>query len=99
PPPPPATIDVKIASTPSGATLLRDGKPFGKTPFTGTLPQGDGEVTLVVKLAGYKDGKMVLRPDAPIDTSIKLEKKRAGGRPTGRPAGDDRDESVNPFAY
>jgi serine/threonine-protein kinase len=94
PPPQPAAVDVKIASTPSGATLLRDGKSIGTTPFVGTLPRGDGSVTLVVRLAGYKDGKMVLHPSAPIDTSIKLDKKKSGG---GGHHSDDRDQSVNPF--
>jgi eukaryotic-like serine/threonine-protein kinase len=95
-PPQPAIVDVKIASTPSGATLLRDGKSIGTTPYVGTLPQSDSTVTLVVRLAGHKDGKMVLHPSAPIDTSIKLEKKKGGG---GRPGGGDgdRDQSVNPF--
>jgi serine/threonine protein kinase len=90
-----ASIDAKIASTPPGATLLQNGKAIGKTPFTGSFPQGDGEITLVVKLSGYKDGKMVLRPSGPIDTSIKLEKKRGGGG--GGRTGEDRDQSVNPF--
>jgi serine/threonine protein kinase len=92
-PPQPAIVDVKIASTPAGATLLRDGKSIGTTPYVGTLPQGDGAVTLVVRLAGYKDGKMVLHPSAAIDTGIKLEKKKGGGGGHS----DDRDSSVNPF--
>ncbi len=101
PPPPPepiqASVPVTITSSPSGATLERDGQTLGTTPFTGTLPQSDGEVTLVVKLSGYKDGKMVLRPHKAIDTTIKLEKKKSGTRPARGRGGDDRDQSVNPF--
>ena len=95
-PPEPAvtTIEVKVDSTPEGASVVLAGKTLGETPYTGTLPRGDGEVTLVVKLAGHKDGKIVARTDAAIAGNVKLEKKKVGG---GGRGSDDRDQSVNPF--
>jgi hypothetical protein len=67
-----------------GARLL------GKTPFHGTLPRRSGELTLVIRLAGYLDKDLVVRGDRPIKERVKLV--RASG---SDPA--DRDKSVNPF--
>ncbi len=94
-----ASVTVTIDSVPRGASVILAGKVIGKTPFTGDVAQSDGEVRFDVQLAGYKDSKLVAPANAAITGTVKLEKKKTGGRPGGgKGTGDgDRDQSVNPF--
>ncbi len=88
----PATIDVSIDSVPAGAQVLRAGTVLGKTPFHGTLPRRDVDVTLVVRLAGYADKSVVVQTDRSVSEHVKLI------RPTPvHPPKANRDQSVNPF--
>jgi serine/threonine-protein kinase len=92
PPPavqPPATVVFAIDSAPSGAFVLIGGKIVGKTPYRGTLPRATASTTLALRLAGYTDQRVTVRPDHDLDEHIKLT--RAPPRP------HDRDRSVNPF--
>jgi len=52
--PPRTTID--IVSEPPGATMVRadDGGLIGVAPFTASLPKGEGELPVFVKLEGYQ---------------------------------------------
>jgi hypothetical protein len=52
--PPHTTID--IVSDPPGATMVRadDGGVLGVAPFTASLPKGEGELPVFVKLDGYQ---------------------------------------------
>jgi serine/threonine-protein kinase len=84
----PGTVDIAVDSVPSGAQVLRAGAVLGTTPFRGTLPRRDAAVTLVVRLAGYADKRVVVHPDHAVSERIKLV------RPAPRA---NRDQSVNPF--
>jgi len=68
------------------------GSVLGKTPFRGTLPHGERDLTLVVRLRGYSDRTIVVRPDQPISKTIKLV-----AIPKVQPP-RNRDYSVNPFS-
>jgi hypothetical protein len=93
-PGPPArpTIEVTIESAPPGAQLMLAGSVLGKTPFHGTLPRRNGELTLVIRLAGYADRSVVAHADQPISEHIKLVKLIPPRSSRG-----NRDQSVNPF--
>ena len=68
------------------------GTVLGKTPFHGTLPHRNGELTLLVRLAGYADRSVVVRADQLISERVKLVKQAPPRPPPG-----NRDQSVNPF--
>ncbi len=91
PAPAPRTVEVAIDSTPPGAAVLLAGAVLGKTPFRGTLPHGERDLTLVVRLRGHADRSIVVRPDRSISQRIKLV-----ASPRVQPP-RNRDYSVNPF--
>jgi serine/threonine-protein kinase len=86
----PATVELAIASTPSGAIILRDGVQLGVTPFHGTLPRGDAPVKLTLRKSGHKDKILTVIPASALDENIKLELRQ-------RSTQSNRDQSVNPF--
>ncbi len=68
---------VRLASTPPGATVIRNGKEIGKTPVTlQKIPAGDASVEL--ELAGYARTNYALnvRPDETADLNVKLTDER-----------------------
>ncbi len=72
-PPEPAKIKLQIASEPAGAELFRaDGTRVGKTPFTQELAPQAGKLSYVVRLKGYKDGRVELAGDKSGQTTVKL---------------------------
>jgi hypothetical protein len=83
---------VSVETVPAGAQILLGDTAFGKTPFHGTLPRRDGDVTLVVRLAGYVEKAVVVRADQSIDEHIKLV-----GAPPVPTSRVNRDQSINPF--
>jgi hypothetical protein len=89
---PAATVEASVDSVPEGAQVLLGGAVIGKTPFHGTLPRRDGDVTLVLRLAGYTDKSVVVRADHAVSEHIKLVRPAPG-----RPPKTNRDQSVNPF--
>ncbi len=89
----PRTVEVAIDSTPRGASVVVAGAVLGKTPFRGTLPHGERDVTIVVRLRGYADRSIVVRPDRSISQRIKLV---ANPPPRVQPP-RNRDYGVNPF--
>ena len=89
--PTPATVDVSVDSVPAGAQVLRAGTVLGKTPFHGTLPRRDGDVTLVIRMAGYADKTVVVHADHAVSEHLKLVRPAAAHPPR------NRDQSVNPF--
>jgi hypothetical protein len=90
--PPQERVDVTVESVPSGAQVVVAGKVLGKTPFHGTLPRRNGDVTVLVRLAGYVDRTVVVRAGQPLSEVIKLVKTAPPRPPRG-----NRDQSVNPF--
>jgi serine/threonine-protein kinase len=92
-PEPPRTVEVTIESVPPGATVLQAGTVLGKTPFRGTLASSERDTTLVVRLRGYLDKTIVVRPDKTISKRVNLIVIPQVHRPVPR----DRDYGVNPF--
>ncbi len=85
-------VSFSLDSTPPGAELVLDGRVLGKTPYRGALPRTARRLTLTLRLSGYKDRKLVVRPNGPIAEMLTLDEK------VQRPDDDDRDNSINPFA-
>jgi hypothetical protein len=84
-------VDVLVESTPPGAQLVLNGVVLGKTPYRGALPRRTAEAALVLRLAGYADKTITVRPDHEIRERIKLAK-------TVRNPIPERDQSLNPFS-
>lgn len=59
-----ATASWSIESEPQGAQVVRvsDGKLLGTTPWKGTQPEGDEPVAVRLRLAGYLDKVLTLKP-------------------------------------
>ncbi|HWO20935.1 MAG TPA: serine/threonine-protein kinase [Kofleriaceae bacterium] len=68
----PTTIKVELATVPAGATIVLDGTLLGQAPFSGTLPRAYREATLVFRLPGYAERRLVVRTDTPIKQIVKL---------------------------
>jgi eukaryotic-like serine/threonine-protein kinase len=69
------TVDVTVDSIPPGAQVVFEGTVLGTTPYHGTLPRGDREVRLELRLAGYADKLVVTRVSQPITERVKLVHK------------------------
>jgi serine/threonine-protein kinase len=86
--PPSATVTPKVAhrivSRPSGATVYRGGQriPAGTTPFLDEPPSSEGEVTYVLKLAGYRPEALVLPADRDDTREVVLTKIKVTPRPS-----------------
>jgi serine/threonine-protein kinase len=75
-PPPPVAISevlVTIESNP-GVDLLLDGKPLGRTPWSGTLPQGRKVFTLQNKSLGINSARAVTVKSEPVNETFTFEK-------------------------
>jgi len=68
PPPPvlPATVTVRVVTTPPGADVYLDSErdPRGKTPLALTMPRSSQNLRLVMKLRGYEPQTSDLTPDS-----------------------------------
>ena len=72
----PSKITIVVKSDPSGAEVLRaDGISLGKTPVTRELDRVDGELPLLVKLAGFKDVPIKLSTLHDGEQLVKLERR------------------------
>lgn len=85
-------VSLSLDSAPPGAELVLDGRVLGKTPYRGALPRTARRITLTLRLSGYKDRKLAVRPNGPIAEMINLNEK------VQRSDNDDRDNSIDPFA-
>jgi serine/threonine-protein kinase len=93
------TVDIAVDSSPPGAQVVVDGAVLGTTPYHGSLPRGDREARLVLRLTGYADKVVVVRASQPIAEHLTLVRKVPAplpAPPAGSPRGA-RDRSVNPF--
>jgi serine/threonine protein kinase len=71
--PPPATdYEVKLGTTPPGATVVMAGLELGKTPFPIKLREGQASQKIVLKLDGHEDYE--------LETSKLLQAALAGAR-------------------
>jgi len=75
--PAPLPAKVELASTPSGATVILDGKTRGKTPMTLELPKGT-EATVRFSLEGYrpKEQRVIADDDRTIDVRLRRRAPR-----------------------
>jgi tRNA A-37 threonylcarbamoyl transferase component Bud32 len=90
-------VAVVVDSAPAGATVLANGVALGATPLRTERPVQAEPVTLVVRLAGYRDATLRFAGDRSIDTTVVLERKpRAKPAATPRPK-SDADRAVNPY--
>ncbi len=92
------TVDVAVDSIPPGAQVLLGGTVLGTTPYHGTVPRGDREARLVLRLAGYTEKVVVARASQPIAEHVTLVRKvPAPSPPPAKDPKGPRDRSVNPF--
>ena len=88
-------VEMAVDSAPSRAEVLLGGAVQGITPFVGSVPRGDRDVKLVIRLAGYVDQTILVHPTAPIRERVTLARKPAIAVP--KRSTPERDRSFNPF--
>ncbi len=73
---PPATVLVRVQSSPSGASVLdqKDQSVLGITPLQKSYPQGKGSVGVTLRLAGYEDKPVAIALDGNSSTSVALDR-------------------------
>jgi hypothetical protein len=98
PVPAPAPVTIAIESDPAGADVVIDGEVKGQTPYQLTQAPAKGELKILVRRDGYKDGVVVVPGDQDARRTVALVKKKSGGKkPKPGGGGDNRNGSVNPF--
>ena len=80
---------LSVLSTPSGATVLVDGRALGVTPFTGDLALGQHRLQLHLPGYGAPGRELTLLPSAPQDLSVELNALPATPNPTQTPPKTD----------
>jgi serine/threonine-protein kinase len=75
----PATITIRVASTPSGAEVYRMPQRIwiGATPLAYPLDAAPGDVSLVLKLRGYRDQTIALPKDHDSNQTVTLVRIQA----------------------
>jgi eukaryotic-like serine/threonine-protein kinase len=68
------TVDIDVTSTPVGAEVFVDGALLGRTPYRGAIPRA-ARATLLLRLGGYSDTKVVVSAESPIRKDLALKKK------------------------
>ena len=87
----PPAVELAIDSIPAGAQVVLDGAVLGKTPYRGKISWPGDDLTLVVRLAGYVNKRVVAHTERSIHKTLTLV-RAARVLPPG-----DGDHSVNPF--
>ncbi|HVV88598.1 MAG TPA: protein kinase [Kofleriaceae bacterium] len=77
-PPAAATVDLDVRSSPSGASITIDGKSYGATPRTVSLPQGTAPVVIDLR-SGRLSARQRVVPDHAQTINLTLRGK--GGTP------------------
>jgi serine/threonine-protein kinase len=96
PEPAPARVRAAVDSVPPGAAVYRvsDGVRLGTTPFAREFDRSDGEIALVLKLAGFQDAPVALPASRDASETVTLERKRSRSSRTSR----DREPDAEPPA-
>jgi serine/threonine-protein kinase len=97
-PPPPAPVTFRVDSEPTGADVLRDGKPVGKTPLDTSLPPQSAKVAFVVALKGYKSSTVELPGDKGGDKKVVLVAEAAVSKPPEARAPEAKPSAIKPGA-
>ena len=75
----PSKIHIVVKSVPPGARVDNlDGVTLGVTPLTRELDRIDGELRLVVKLAGHRDAPITFATNRDGEQLVKLQRVKAG---------------------
>jgi len=79
---PAAQVQLTVTSLPPGADVYRasDGVRIGRTPFHRDFERSDGELELIVKLAGYRDARVVMSTGRDSSEVVKLVQLRTTTR-------------------
>jgi hypothetical protein len=75
PPPAPATVALRLETTPPGAAITLDGEPHGLTPMTIDLPPGPA-VHVELRRAGYATVRQDVARDRDRTLGFELRKRR-----------------------
>jgi len=81
----PERLQIKITSTPEGASVFRTDKgttPIGVTPYTFEVDKGSGSFYVELKLAGYQSVSMPVKPDMNKEIPLTLQKEPEVAAPT-----------------
>jgi hypothetical protein len=84
----PAAARVRIESTPTGATVRRDGEALGKTPLEVGVPRGE-LLAVRIEKRGYKDHHLSVVVDGDRQFRIALEKHPQPTKPAQPQAPDE----------
>ena len=93
-------VTLAIDSIPRGATVFRatDHVKLGKTPFEHRYERIDGEMTFVVKLAGYGDERITLKTNADASATARLVRPvRGRAHPIPTPAAETGETVLDPY--
>jgi serine/threonine-protein kinase len=74
PPPEPARVKVRVTSKPPRAEVWWEAVPKGKTPLELEFPKGEERIELTLKLAGYKDARVLVIPTEDQQIPAKLDR-------------------------
>jgi serine/threonine protein kinase len=78
------TIELKVTSSPPGATVYLDGKKLGTTPGRFEVARSPGRGgKLELKLSGHSTASEKIRLDQDLDRTIALKKRRGSGNGSG----------------
>ena len=82
----PLSLQVALASEPSGAAVMVEGQALGTTPWVGTLDLDDGtHAPLVLELSGYEAQHVVLElGDGTASATVSLRKRPPAARPAAK---------------
>jgi len=69
--PPPASVEVRIESTPAGATVRIGEETLGRTPLAVPLPAG-APVDVQLRLSGYAPERFTLTPSEGLSHAVRL---------------------------
>jgi len=86
---PAAQVQLTVTSLPPGAEVYRasDGVRIGRTPFHRGFERSDGELELIVKLAGFRNARVVMSTARDSTETVKLVQLRTATRVPKPPEG------------
>jgi len=84
-------VRLQVKSIPPGAEVFRaaDGVRIGKTPFDRPFDRTDGDLQLLVKLAGFRDARVTLSTARDGEQTVRLVRLRGTTRPPDDRKGSD----------
>jgi serine/threonine protein kinase len=66
-------VNVTITSDPTGAQVIENGRPIGRTPLTVKRPQGARAITYLLKRDGFADARVTVTPTSDTRGHARLE--------------------------